>query len=166
FLASAAHRISKKGFRVTGFDEFHPMVRGQFATTELLRWALAWAAAAGLPSAPARSRARWLSASRILKAPRANRHGVFPQFAGYFSLSDASNAAGRHASSQHCKQADVVAAMTMLPCRFSARELRANLKYYESRTLHASSLSFLLHAVAAAKVKNLGLAWRLTRQAL
>ncbi len=50
------------------------------------------------------------------------------------------------------KQADVVMVMAMFPSRFDEARLRANLDYYEARTLHGSSLSLTPHALVAGRL--------------
>lgn len=52
---------------------------------------------------------------------------------------------------QIIKQADVVMLTYMLPDQFSAQECLANLRFYEPRTIHDSSLSKSIHGIVAAR---------------
>lgn len=52
---------------------------------------------------------------------------------------------------QILKQADVVMLTYMLPGKFTAEQMLANLDYYEPRTIHDSSLSKAIHGVIAAR---------------
>jgi trehalose/maltose hydrolase-like predicted phosphorylase len=63
------------------------------------------------------------------------------------------------------KQADVVMLMTLLPEKFSARQRRANFRYYEPRCGHGSSLSPAVHALESARLGDVSLAQRYFRQA-
>ncbi len=105
--------------------------------------------------------------------------GVLEQFAGYFDLDQIDLAAyeprtqpmdvllGRAAThrSQVIKQADVVMLMNLLSEQFSARQRRANFRYYEGRCGHGSSLSPAVHAVESARLGDVALAQRYFRQA-
>ncbi|NQT59995.1 MAG: glycoside hydrolase family 65 protein [Bacteroidetes bacterium] len=52
------------------------------------------------------------------------------------------------------KQADVLAYMTLFPKQFLMQEFRKNLQFYEPVTSHDSSLSYSIHALAAAYAGN------------
>ena len=52
---------------------------------------------------------------------------------------------------QVLKQADVVMLMNLLPELFPAEIIRKNVRFYEARTIHDSSLSYCAHAVACAR---------------
>lgn len=56
---------------------------------------------------------------------------------------------------QILKQADVVMLNYMLPDRFTPQECRANLAFYEPRTIHDSSLSKAIHGIVAARCGDL-----------
>ena len=60
---------------------------------------------------------------------------------------------------QVIKQADVVMLLALLEERSSAAR-RANFRYYEPRCGHGSSLSHGLHAIVAARLGQMNLAWR------
>lgn len=55
---------------------------------------------------------------------------------------------------QVLKQADVVMLQTLLPQKFSQNVKKANLEYYEPKTLHDSSLSPCIHAIAFADIHD------------
>jgi alpha,alpha-trehalose phosphorylase len=64
---------------------------------------------------------------------------------------------------QVLKQADVVLALWLLHGEFTPEQRRRDFDYYEPLTTHDSSLSAPVHAVVAADVGHLDLAWRYTR---
>jgi alpha,alpha-trehalose phosphorylase len=64
---------------------------------------------------------------------------------------------------QVLKQADVVAALFLLADRFTDDERRRDFEYYEPLTTHDSSLSKPVHAIVAADVGHLELAWAYLR---
>ena len=66
---------------------------------------------------------------------------------------------------QVSKQASVVMLMYLLEYRFGQKIKKANYEYYEPRTLHDSSLSLSTHAVLAADIGNIPLAYSLFRRA-
>ena len=66
---------------------------------------------------------------------------------------------------QVSKQASVVMLMYLLEHKFSPEIKQANYEYYEPRTLHDSSLSLSTHAILAADIDNLELAYSLFERA-
>jgi hypothetical glycosyl hydrolase len=66
---------------------------------------------------------------------------------------------------QVTKQASVVMLVYVLEDRFNEQIKAANFQYYEPKTLHDSSLSLSTHAVLAADVGELDLAYELFRKA-
>ncbi|MEM1339465.1 MAG: glycosyl hydrolase family 65 protein [Bacteroidota bacterium] len=66
---------------------------------------------------------------------------------------------------QVSKQASVVMLMYLLEHKFSHAIKKANYEYYEPRTLHDSSLSLSTHAILAADINNLPLAYQLFERA-
>lgn len=66
---------------------------------------------------------------------------------------------------QVSKQASVVMLMYLLEYKFDHKIKKANYKYYEPRTLHDSSLSLSTHAILAADIDNLPLAYSLFERA-
>ncbi|MCU0488131.1 MAG: hypothetical protein MUE67_04160 [Anaerolineales bacterium] len=67
---------------------------------------------------------------------------------------------------QVLKQADVVMLQALLPERFSPEVKKANLDYYEPKTIHDSSLSPSMHAIAYADVGDQGRAYQYFRKSL
>ncbi|HSC93665.1 MAG TPA: HAD-IA family hydrolase [Burkholderiales bacterium] len=99
---------------------------------------------------------------------------LFEQFEGYFNLEDIDLTAyadrtqpmdvvlGRERT-QHTsivKQADVVALLALLPDAYDREVDEANFRYYEPRCGHGSSLSRALHALVAARLGDVDLAYR------
>jgi hypothetical glycosyl hydrolase len=66
---------------------------------------------------------------------------------------------------QVTKQASVVMLVYLLEDRFNDAIKRANFQFYESKTLHDSSLSLSTHAVLAADIDDPGLSYDLFRKA-
>ena len=66
---------------------------------------------------------------------------------------------------QVSKQASVVMLMYLLEHKFDHEIKKANFEYYEPRTLHDSSLSLSTHAILAADIDNLPLAYSLFERA-
>src|SRR5262249_60241588 len=67
--------------------------------------------------------------------------------------------------SQVIKQADVVMLLALLWDRFDPALRLANFRYYEPRCGHGSSLSPAIHAMVAARLGDVELAWRYFHQA-
>lgn len=104
----------------------------------------------------------------MLKEPDEN--GLIEQFDGYFKLEDATvdevksrllnpkeywgGAYGVAAHTQILKQADVVAMLSMFKDDYSNDIMEKNLKYYEQRTEHGSSLSACMYSLLACYTKN------------
>ena len=92
-----------------------------------------------------------------------NDSGIIEQFDGYFRLEDASvdevrsrlidpkeywgGAYGVAANTQVIKQADVVAMLSMFKNDYTSEIMEKNLKYYEPRTEHGSSLSACMYSL-------------------
>ncbi len=104
---------------------------------------------------------------------------LFEQFHGYFQREEVDlrayeprNAAmdvilghDRIQQTNVVKQADVVMAIYLLWEQFPATVREANVRYYEPRTGHGSSLSPSIHALVAARLNDMPLAERYVRQA-
>jgi kojibiose phosphorylase len=112
-------------------------------------------------------RDRWLDVADALVGARQRADGVIEQFTGYFGRDDVpiaewdENNMPRYPNGYHhfncettklLKQPDVVMLMYLLPDEFSAETKKANLDYYEARTLHKSSLSPSIHAIIGIEV--------------
>ena len=96
--------------------------------------------------------------------------GVIEQFDGYFSLEDTSvdevrsrlldpteywgGAYGVASNTQVIKQADIVAMLSMFKNDYTKDIMETNLKYYEPRTEHGSSLSACMYSLLACYTNN------------
>ena len=67
---------------------------------------------------------------------------------------------------QVLKQADTVMLLNMFPTLFSPEVVRKNVRYYEARTIHDSSLSYCAHALACAAIGEKKLAWKYFQNSL
>jgi kojibiose phosphorylase len=112
-------------------------------------------------------RDRWQDVASGLVGARQRADGVIEQFTGYFDREDVpvtewdENNMPRYPKGYHhfnceptklLKQPDVVMLMYLLPDEFDAATKKANLDYYEARTLHKSSLSPSIHAIIGIEV--------------
>ena len=113
--------------------------------------------------------------------PQPNKDGVIPQDDTYLSLKEIDLSKYRnqdHVGSifldysldqinkiQVSKQASVVMLMYLLEYKFDAAIKKANYEFYEPRTLHDSSLSYSTHAVLAADIDDLELAYEMFQKA-
>jgi maltose phosphorylase len=111
----------------------------------------------------------WKKMAEKMRIPKDERTGVYEQHAGYFDLP--------HVDLQHfdveqipiythwayikifrhnmVKQPDVLNLMYFFSQDYSLDEKRANYEFYETRTIHESSLSPSLHAILAAELGKL-----------
>lgn len=180
---------------VIGPDEYHENVDDNAYTNGLAQWNLEIAAEIAklmserwpkpwqtlsrrLGIEPGESHC-WRDTARNLYTGFDERTGLFEQFRGYFELEDidltafASRTApmdvllGRERirQSQVIKQADVVMLIHLLWDRIPAEVRKANFEYYEPRCAHGSSLSPAIHALVAARLRNVAMAERYFRQA-
>lgn len=108
------------------------------------------------------------SDNMMLKNPDEN--GMIEQFDGYFKLEDTTvdtvrsrllnpkeywgGAYGVASDTQVLKQADVVAMLSMFKDDYSKEIMEKNLKYYEPRTEHCSSLSACMYSLLACYTNN------------
>ena len=112
---------------------------------------------------------QWKEMAVKMRIPKDERTGIYEQHAGYFDLP--------HVDLQHfppeqipiyshwayikifrhniIKQPDVLNLMYFFSQDYSLEEKRANYEFYESRTIHESSLSPSLHAILAAELGKL-----------
>lgn len=128
---------------------------------------------------------RWVGIAKQTYLPEAGVDGVLPVFADYFQLPEQSkltdaplvhsNISAEDSAradrmepfrTRLTKQADIVFLMTLFPEHFSDEEVAKNLRFYEPRTVHGSSLSMTAHAAAALRVKDDQLAIDLMRASL
>lgn len=145
---------------VIGPDEYHERVNNNAYTNAMARFVF-------------RTAAKYLNDQEYadlaekIYMPRC-KDGVIEQFDGYFDLEDCSidevrgrlldpkeywgGAYGVASHTQVIKQADVVAMLAMLPEEFSDETKRVNLKFYEPRTEHGSSLSACMYSMLSCKM--------------
>jgi trehalose/maltose hydrolase-like predicted phosphorylase len=104
--------------------------------------------------------------------------GLFEEFEGYFELEkidltvyegrsvpmDVVPGRERTRRSQVVRQADVVALLALLPEEFAGDTGTQNLRYYEPRCGHGSSLSPSMHGLVAARLGQTEMALRYFRQ--
>lgn len=111
--------------------------------------------------------------------PEADENGVIPQDDTFLTkpvidLSQYKKDAGKQTilldysraevnEMQILKQADVVMLNYLLPERFDPRQCRANMNFYEPRTIHDSSLSKPIHGIVAARCGDTQSAYRFWR---
>lgn len=67
---------------------------------------------------------------------------------------------------QVLKQADVVMLLNLFPNLFDKETVRKNVLFYETRTIHDSSLSYCAHAQACAAIGAMDLAWNFFHKCL
>jgi kojibiose phosphorylase len=121
----------------------------------------------------------WRALAAVLVTGFDPATNLFEQFAGYFRLEEIDMAAQRGYAipidvclgrdrvgrSKVIKQADVVALSALLWDKWPVTVHEANLRYYEPRTAHGSSLSPALHALVAARLGDRALAQAYFHQA-
>jgi len=117
---------------------------------------------------------RWLGVADAMATGFDPATGLYEQFAGYFGLEpiDLTQYAGRSVPmdvvlgreragrSQIVKQADVVALLALLPGAFPGESGLTNFRYYTPRCGQGSSLSRVMHGLAAARLGEPDLALR------
>lgn len=152
---------------MTGYDEFHPSVRGQWATRAMAAGALGWIAGtvdAAHPTAlgpPVQPFDGW--------SGLADRRAVYPQGEALPRLDESELALARANAAfptQLMKQADPLVPMVLWPENHDREALARAYHLYERRTAHASSLSPPIHALAAARLGDASETWRLLAAAL
>lgn len=161
-------------YGVIGPDEYHEPVDDNAFTNVIARWNLRRAAAA-VESAPVDAGVpdtellRWRELAAALVDGWDPDTGVYEQFAGFGRLepliiaevaprrpiaADLLLGAGRVHGAQVLKQADVLMLHHLVPDEVVPGTLEANLRYYEPRTAHGSSLSPSIHAALFARVRD------------
>lgn len=145
---------------VIGPDEYHERVNNNAYTNAMARFVFRTAA-------KYLNKPEYAELAERVYLPKADENGVIEQFDGYFALEDCSvdevrgrlldekeywgGAYGVASHTQVIKQADVVAMLAMLPEEFSDETKKANLKFYEPRTEHGSSLSACMYSLLSCK---------------
>ena len=150
-----------------GPDEYHEVVDDNAYTNVMARWNLRSAAqlAVQLRGAADAEAAQWrYLADALVDGWDADR-GLYEQFAGYWALeplvaadvapspvaADVLLGAARVSGSQLIKQADVLMMYHLVPDQLEVGSLNDNLRFYEPRTVHGSSLSPAIHATLLAQ---------------
>lgn len=151
---------------VVGPDEYHERVNNNAYTNRMTKFVFdtALELIEKYPSDEYNSLKPMLNDSAenmFIRAP--NDSGIIEQFDGYFRLEDTSvddvrsrlidpkeywgGAYGVAADTQVIKQADVVAMLSMFNDDYTSEIMEKNLKYYEPRTEHGSSLSACMYSL-------------------
>ena len=160
-------------YGVIGPDEYHEPSDDNAYTNVLARWNLRQAASI-TPSVHLEEAEHWLEIAEHLSDGYNEETRIYEQCAGYYGLepviianltpnrpADAEALLGGHArlqSTQVIKQADVLMLHHLLPEETAPGSLEANLRFYEPRCAHASSLSPSVHAALLARVGDFKLA--------
>ena len=150
--------------KVIGPDEYHEEVDDNAFTNVMARWNLRRAAAAageygaGVDDS---EHARWLALADALVDGYNAETGLYEQFAGFFDLeplvieeiaprrpvaAELLLGLDRVRAAQVVKQADVLMLHQLVPEEVAPGSLEPNLRFYEPRTAHGSSLSPGVHA--------------------
>lgn len=162
-------------FGVIGPDEYHEPVDDNAFTNVLARWNLTRAAAeveergADDLGVGAEEVAAWRDLAGALVDGYDPSTGVYEEFARFFDLeplliaevaprrpivADLLLGRDRVMAAQVVKQADVLMLHHLLPEEVVPGSLEPNLRYYEPRTAHGSSLSPAIHAALFARVRD------------
>jgi trehalose/maltose hydrolase-like predicted phosphorylase len=180
---------------IIGPDEYHETIddnaftnvmarwniRRGLATAVLLRqrWPARWESLSSALALHDAELQQWAGVADNMATGLDPQTGLFEQFAGFFKLEtiDLASYAGRSVpmdvvlgrkrtqAAQVIKQADVVALLVLLPEEFAEGTAATNFSYYAPRCAHGSSLSAVLHGVAAARLGQSEMAMRFFRQA-
>jgi len=161
-------------YGVIGPDEYHELVDDNAFTNVMARWNLRRALhelqrGAWSQTVSAEERRRWQDlADGLVDGYDANT-GIYEQFAGFHELeplliaevaprrpiaADLLLGAERVQAAQVIKQADVLMLHHLVPEETVPDSLEPNLRYYEPRTAHGSSLSPAIHASLFARAHS------------
>ena len=162
-------------YGVIGPDEYHEPVDDNAFTNVMAGWNLRRAAAAvqeaGGDGTPPEEPARWLELAGALVDGYDSDSGIYEQFAGFMRLepliieevaprrpiaADLLLGADRVRQAQVLKQADVLMLHHQVPDEVAPGSLEPNLRFYEPRTAHGSSLSPAVHASLFARARDFG----------
>jgi trehalose/maltose hydrolase-like predicted phosphorylase len=169
-------RLDKFGahiYGVIGPDEYHEGVDDNAFTNVMARWNLRRAADAvrSTPEAAVTyaEADAWTQLADALVDGYDHDTGIYEQFAGFNRLepliiedvaprrpiaADLLLGRARTANAQVIKQADVLMLHHLVPEEVAVDSLDANLRYYEPRTAHGSSLSPAIHASLFARARD------------
>jgi trehalose/maltose hydrolase-like predicted phosphorylase len=161
-------------FGVIGPDEYHEPVDDNAFTNVMARWNLRRAADAvdasrGGTAASTAEVQQWRAlVDQLVDGYDANT-GIYEQCAGFYGLeplvieevasrrpvaADLLLGLPRVRGAQIVKQADVLMLHHLVPWEVEADSLEPNLRYYEPRTAHGSSLSPAIHASLFARTRD------------
>ena len=175
YWASRVRRAGREAhiYGVIGPDEYHEPVDDNAFTNVMARWNLRRAAdlvrSGGAGGVDAAEVDPWLDIADALVDGYDADTGVYEQFAGFHSLeplliaeiasrrpiaADLLLGASRVNGAQVVKQADVLMLHHLVPDEVERDSLEPNLRYYEPRTAHGSSLSPGVHAGLFARARN------------
>ena len=158
-------------FGVIGPDEYHEPVDDNAFTNIMARWNLRRAARAIEDEGDADEWRRWLELADALFDGYDSDSGIYEQFAGFHQLeplliedvaprrpitADLLLGRERVEGAQIVKQADVLMAHHLVPDETVPGSLEPNLRFYEPRTAHGSSLSPGIHAALFARARDDG----------
>ena len=159
-------------YGVIGPDEYHEPVDDNACTNVLARWNLRRAAElfdGESDGVPAAERSRWRELAEGLYDGYDGDTGVYEQFAGFHGLepliiaevaerrpiaADLLLGAERTHGAQVIKQADVLMLHHLVPEEVVPGSLEPNLRFYERRTAHGSSLSPAVYASLLARARD------------
>ena len=156
-------------FGVIGPDEYHESVDDNAFTNVMARWNLRRAAEDPADDVGVGEQSRWLELADALVDGYDPNTGVYEQFAGFNRLepliieevaprrpiaADLLLGADRVARAQVLKQADVLLLHHLVPDEVVPGSLEPNLRFYEPRTAHGSSLSPPTHASVQARARD------------
>jgi trehalose/maltose hydrolase-like predicted phosphorylase len=166
-------RIERDGsahiYGVVGPDEYHEPVDDNAFTNVMARWNLRRAASASEHCADVAERNRWRMLADALVDGYDSETGIYEQFSGFHRLeplvlaevaprrpiaADLLLGRERVASSQVVKLADVLMLHQLVPEEVEPDSLEPNLRFYEPRTAHGSSLSPGIHAALHARARD------------
>ena len=150
---------------VMGPDEYHPLVDDNAYTNVMARWNLRRAAAMSARVADETERHRWLERADALVDGYDPLTGIYEQFEGFHQLeplvipdlaprpvaADVLLGHERTRNAQVVKQADVLMLHYLVPDQVATGSLEPNLKHYDPRTAHGSTLSPGVHAALFAR---------------
>ena len=179
---------------VIGPDEYHENIDDSAYTNVMARWNIhraldvaallrerwpeCWARLASSLDLSEAELKQWCTVAETMATGLDPETGLFEEFEGYFELEkidltvyegrsvpmDVVLGRERTRRSQVVKQADVVALLALLPEEFAGDTGTKNLRYYEPRCGHGSSLSPSMHGLVAARLGQTEMALRYFRQ--
>lgn len=144
-----------------GPDEYHERVNNNAYTNRMAKFTLDVAA-------KYTGNQEYSEIAKQIYIPQPNADNVIEQFDGYYKLENATvdevrsrlldpkeywgGAYGVASDTKVIKQADIVAMLSMFPEDYSKEVKLSNLKYYEPRTEHGSSLSACMYSLLSCKI--------------